>query len=131
MVLLLTIHICIEPPKRRRDERFVSEEPALVTAERQDLSCVVRDISVGGARLECSAGWDRRHGGSPDVSHGWHDCSFSAPAIMAGDLTVRFDEDACSRRLMTAKLFTGGYHNEIERVSAWSVLCTTARSLVS
>jgi cellulose synthase (UDP-forming) len=131
-VLLLAVHICVEPPRRRLDERFVTEEPALLNMPNdRTLSCVVRDLSVGGARLECSTGWTGVLAGHLTFLADGTTVPFRPLRLMAGDLTVRFDEDPCSRRLMTAKLFTGGYHNEIERVSAWSVLCTTARSLVS
>ena len=82
-VLLLTIHICIEPPKRRRDERFVTGEPAmLVDAERPDfdLCCEGSFGRRGPPRM--FRGLDRRHGGPPDVSRRWRDCGFRHRGII-------------------------------------------------
>ena len=56
---------------------------------------------------------------------------FRTVNIRAKRLTVRFDQDSITRRLMTAKLFTGSYNSEIRRVSPWHVIRTTARAMVS
>ena len=77
-VLLLTIHICIEPPKRRRDERFVSDERAmLVTQDDQDTG-LRREGSFG---RRCPPRMrrrlDRSHGGPPDVSRRWRNRGLS------------------------------------------------------
>ena len=131
-VLLLTIHICIEPPKRRRDERFESGERAiLVTQDDKTLDCVVRDLSVGGAHLECAAGWTGVIAGRLTFFVDGATVGFRTVNIRAKRLTVRFDQDSITRRLMTAKLFTGSYNSEIRRVSPWHVIRTTARAMVS
>ena len=117
-VLLLTIHICIEPPKRRRDERFVSGERAmLVTQDHETLDCVVRDISVGGALLECAAGWTGVMAGRLKFLVDGATVGFRMVTITGNRLTVQFDQDLLTRRLMTAKLFSGLYHSEIGHVA--------------
>ena len=131
-ILLLAIHICIEPPKRRRDERFASGERAiLVTQDDKALDCVVRDLSVGGAQLECSAGWAGVIAGHLTFLVDGATVGFRTVNIRAKRLTVRFDQGSITRRLMTAKLFTGLYHSEVRHVSPWHVIRTTARAMVS
>ena len=131
-VLLLAVQICVEPPRRRLDERFMTNEPALLTVENnRELRCVVRDLSVGGARLECSDGWT-------DVVAGR--LAFLADGVnvrcwpvrrLAGDLIVRFEANQQTRRVMTAKLFTGRYHNEVAEVSTRRVISTAVQALFS
>ncbi len=131
-ILLLAIHICVEPPRRRRDERFVSGEQAvLVTDGGTTLDCVVRDLSVGGAHLECS-------GGSTGTVTGrltflGDGATVGIRTVSARDrrITVEFDQDSLTRRLMIAKLFTGSYHSEIRHVSPWNVFRTTARAMIT
>jgi cellulose synthase (UDP-forming) len=131
-VLLLTLHICIEPPKRRRDERFASgERGVLATQDGKRLNCVVRDLSVGGAHLECSAGWSGVMAGRLTFSVDGATVGVRTVKIRTDRITVQFDQDTATRRLMTAKLFTGSYHSEIRHVSPWNVLCATARAMFS
>jgi cellulose synthase (UDP-forming) len=131
-VLLLTIHICIEPPKRRRDERFVSGEKAvLVTEGGKTLDCVVGDLSVGGAHLECSGGSTGAVTGHLTFLGDGVKVGIRTVRVRASMITVEFDQDSVTRRQMTAKLFTGSYHSEIRHVSPWNVFCTTVRAMMS
>lgn len=131
-ILLLTIHICIEPPKRRRDERFLSGEPAVVlTQDNRTLHCIVRDLSVGGAHLECSADWTGVTAGRLTFLGDGTTVGIRTLRVMADRITIQFGQDAVTRRLMTKKLFTGSYQCEVRHVSPWKVARVTARAMVS
>ncbi len=131
-VLLLTVHVCAEPPARRLHERFLTDEPALLTMQDNlAMRCVVRDVSVSGALLECAAGWNGVAVGRLTFVGDGTEIGFRPVHVRDGYLAIRFDDDSRSRRMLTAKLFTGDYHNEIEHVSAWSVVRTTIGAMVS
>jgi cellulose synthase (UDP-forming) len=131
-VLLLAAQVCVEPPRYRLDERFPADEPALLsTTGAGERTCIVRDLSVGGASLTCSDGWSDVLPGQLMFLQDGTTVRFRPIRLNDGELAVRFDDSAQSRRRMTAKLFTGRYHNEIEHVSAWKLLRTTVRSLLS
>ncbi len=58
--LTLVVAVCVELPRRRRDERFELDEVAVIRwSNGQESRCIVRDISLGGAWLEALAP-DRR-----------------------------------------------------------------------
>lgn len=133
-VLALATQVCVEPPRRRLNERFTANEPAVLTFPgRRTLNCLVRDLSVGGARLECPAGspeqWSGLSPGGLTFVNDGTTVRFRPVRNAAGDIGVNFDDDADTRRAMIGKLFTGGYGNEIERVSTCSVFSRSVRSL--
>ncbi len=131
-VLLLAVHICIEPPRPRLDERFASDEAALITTpDHETIKCEMRDLSVGGALLECESGRPVVLTGCLTFLVDGVTVGFRAVNRRAGELAIRFDDDAQTRRLMTAKLFTGNYHNEIATVAPWNVTRAIARAMVS
>lgn len=115
-VLLLAGAVCGELPKRRRSERFASGEAAEIRLPGGiRLACVVRDISLGGARL---AGLDRGMGvgaGNLAFADGLA-LPFDAVRPVGDDLAVRFPDEPSVRRALIVKLFTGDYDNEVERI---------------
>ena len=114
------------------DERFESDEPALLLiANNTTRNCIVKNISVGGARLECAAGWSGVTVGRLEFLADGVNVGFRIVDNRNGKLIVRFDKDTSTRRLITAKLFTGGYHNEIQHVSPWNVVRSTAIAMIS
>jgi hypothetical protein len=132
VLLCLAAQICVEPPRRRLDERFATDEPAILTMPNaMALDCVVHDLSVGGANIACSAAWPAVVPGRLTFLADGLTVRFWPIRMKDGELAIRFGDDPQSRRRMTAKIFTGGYHNEIEHVSAWNVLRTTVQTLLS
>ncbi len=131
-VLILACVICIELPKRRRHERFASGEAAtLVLSSGARFPCVVRDISTSGANLGLKAGRIRSDDrGVIDFSHG-EQVPFEVVREVTDGLAIRFDEDAASRRTLIAKLFTGGYENEVRQIKLHSVFLAVGKRLLA
>jgi len=134
-IMALAIRICVEPPRRRLHERFATNEPALLSLSNgRTLSCVVRDLSIGGANLECPAEYSEECAAVTVRRLIFTDGAtvrFRVVRATAGALAVRFDDDAWTRRVMIAKLFTGAYKNEVGHVSTWSVLRTSVQTLLT
>lgn len=131
-VLLLAAAVCVELPKRREDERFVSgERAALAWSDGQSSACTVRDISLSGARLTPD----------PDVPapaprtgelvlDGGLRLPFETVRGISGDLAIHFKLRIETRRRLIARLFTGRYRNEVERVSLPGILRALSRKLM-
>jgi len=120
VVLCITCAVCVEPPKRRRDERFSSNEQATVIFRGQaPRYCSVLDISLGGARLSRDGGWAIAPIAGELVLIG--DTSPFPFRIVhvdaSGDLAVHFDLGVAARRVLIRRLFTGRYRNEVQRVN--------------
>jgi cellulose synthase (UDP-forming) len=119
LVLAVACAVCVELPKRRGDERFTSGEAGvLVVLGEAASACTVRDISVGGARLDRDGGWDKAApAGELVLDRGMFRLPYIAMRISRdGSLAIRFRLADASRRALIRKLFTGGYDNEVERV---------------
>ena len=150
-MLALAALVCIEFPRRRRDERFVSSEPVRLRlsgfsdeeeasessrCEAFELACELQDLSLGGARLLL-----------PEVDH-----ALAGPATLLlyskADQTtlhlpiqvvtrsgrmvrVQFLPDAWIRHALIRKLFTGEYHKDVENISIRGVLLAMMRVLTS
>jgi cellulose synthase (UDP-forming) len=150
-MLALAALVCIEPPRRRRDERFVtcepvrlqlggfSDDPELIGKSPSDiveLACELQDLSLGGARLVL-----------PDVDH-----AIVGPATLllyshADETTlhlpiqvvtrnerlirVQFLPEPWIRHALIRKLFTGEYHKDVERISVRDVFVAMLRVLTS
>jgi len=130
-VLVISCFVCVELPKRRRDERFLSGEQAHVAMPvfAAPHACAILDISVGGARLVCDDGWGNNTGvGELAISGAAPPFRFQPVRIDAnGALVIRFMHNAVTRRALARLLFTGGYDNEVERVSIPATLLHIAR----
>ena len=134
-VLVIAMSVCVELPKRRRDERFASAEAAVVEVEGVGaVPCAVRDISLGGARLVRKDGWNGfgSSRGALMLDGGALRVPFSAVHGTGGSdgfLAIRFEGGRDTRRALIRKLFTGGYSNEVERVSVIRTLTGVARKV--
>jgi cellulose synthase (UDP-forming) len=134
MVLSIACAVCVELPRRRRDERFLADESAILASAEADLVCQVVDLSLGGASLSVPGGWQ----GSP-VGH----CTLlmdggdlDVPCIPirvteTGHLAISFELDTMRRRALIRKLFTGGYDNEIPKVRIAATLFSAVRKVFS
>ncbi len=131
-VLSIACAVCVELPKRRSDERFASGERASVFLSGQSsCECVVLDISLGGARLSCESGWNIDvEAGELTLDRGAIQLPFVKLRLdHDGALSIQFKHSDASRRILTRKLFTGGYDNEVDRVNVVGTLFGAARKV--
>ena len=149
LVLALAASACIELPHRRRDERFVTAEPAIIRlgtyavahtatepSNSVDIHCTLRDLSLGGAAVSRA---DQPH---------WRDLSGPAHLVLpatahhaelalpftvvdrrAAVLTLNFHPDPWIRHALIRKLFTGAYHQDVEQIATMKVLTSLAHAL--
>ncbi len=129
-VLVIACAVCVELPKRRRQERFNSAENAtLILFSGERLPCEVRDISLGGANLGVEVG------PLPPLSLG--QLEFARDLLvpievlrrLPNGLAVKFGEDAQTHHKLIAKLFTGGYENEVRQIRLAGVLSSIGKRL--
>jgi cellulose synthase (UDP-forming) len=129
-VLVLACAVCVELPKRRRQERFDSSERAtLVLSSGERLPCEVRDISLGGANLGVAVGQIApRSKGQLEFAR-----NVLVPVEVRrnfpGGLAVKFAEDAQTHQKLIAKIFTGGYENEVHQIRLGRVLTSIGKRL--
>ncbi len=132
-MLAITALVCIEPPKRRRDERFQSGEAAVLQLSNgTECPCIVRDLSLGGASLQLEAST----------------LALSAPSALSLDggrlqlplqiiraygnmLAINFECDDARRRQLIEKLFTGSYNNSVEQIKVGRVFRQLFAALAS
>jgi cellulose synthase (UDP-forming) len=129
-VLVLACAVCIELPKRRQQERFQSGETAtLVLSSGERLPCTVRDISLGGANLAIAVA--QVLPGSRGYLEFAHEMlvPFEGLRYLPGGLAVRFADEEETRHKLIAKLFTGGYENEVRKVRLGGVLRSIGQRL--
>jgi cellulose synthase (UDP-forming) len=122
---------CIELPRRRTDERFLTKEPGeAIWPDETITGCIVRDISLGGARLQPphdvtdpATWWDSTHAtGLLALDEGRMKVPFHLLRRQGIDLIVQFDASQQVRRALIGRLFGGNYALELERVAAHRVL---------
>jgi cellulose synthase (UDP-forming) len=129
-MLFLSATVCIEVPKRRRTERFISDERATLTMpDGRTMNCRVHDLAVGGAHLVRAEGWDGVAPGRLQFITDGTAIPFTPVRLTSEGLAIRFDESVPSRRKMIAKLFTGSYRNEVEEISILRTLRFAATAL--
>jgi hypothetical protein len=92
--------------------------------------CIVRDISLGGARLgpplsatDPARWWDTTQAtGLLALDEGRLKVPFSLLRSQGSDLIVQFDSTLAVRRALIGRLFGGDYARELERVAVHRVL---------
>lgn len=117
-VLCVAAAICVELPKRRRDERFPTDEPASIICGAIHGACTVRNISLGGAALEQVGSW-KHYGNFGTIRlQGISDpVPFQYTEINGdGSFGIQFRNSDEIRRSLIRKLFTGSYNNEVPEV---------------
>ena len=129
-VLTIACFVCVELPKRRRDERFASGEQAMVRFDGSPAlyACTVADISLSGARLWKERGWGGAGGeGTLHFRDGTTLPIRTLRLVGHPALAAEFVLDTALRRAMIRKLFTGGYDNEVRQVRMAHALYGAAR----
>jgi len=116
--LLAVIACCVEPPRPRGEERFASDEPAMLRLASGLHPARLLDLSTRGARLAL-----------PDpaaLGDEWGELLLDNGGLripvrlMRQDetsLAVLFEADAAIRRSLILRLYTGDYLNETEHVA--------------
>jgi cellulose synthase (UDP-forming) len=132
-VLCIACAVCVELPKRRRDERFFSDETVVLCFDGHPVPVVCKavDLSLGGANIQVVGDWPTHAAGGIVL---FDDGALSMPFEIVrvsdgGGLAIRLVSDTRARRALIRKLFTGTYDNEVERVRIFSALFLTAKSV--
>lgn len=123
MVLTIACMVCVEFPKMRRFERFLSGENATLEINGCIVNCVVLDISLGGAKVLLREANFRSVQEGLKIKVNIYDTKIPAKITRfintETEVAIEFEIDTAMRRFLIAKLFTGNYNNEIGRVSVW------------
>jgi cellulose synthase (UDP-forming) len=132
-MLFLASVICVEPPKRRLEERFVTNEPATVLLDGGvSISCRFHDLSLGGACLVREQGWRSLAGpASLSIDSGRIVIPFDVVRRNGPRLALKFHPDRDARRSLIVYLFTGAYHQDVESISVPQVFRTLAKVVAS
>ncbi len=147
-LLALAALACVEPPRRRRDERFsTSEHATLVCAPHKEndsstadhssrVACRIRDISLGGASVQVLSEWHSPPGRVElEIYSAADDCVLLLPVTILDtsgqQLRAQFESASWIRHALIRKLFTGEYHRDVDRVSGREVMASLTRVLFS
>ncbi|HUY02449.1 MAG TPA: glycosyltransferase [Rhodocyclaceae bacterium] len=130
MVLAIASAVCVELPRRRRSERFLTTEPgSLVFDSGETLPCRLTDLSVAGASLMIAPGAvPTEEAGRLDLADGI-EVPFRAVRTRAERMAVVFDPDPTTRRALIRKLYTGHYVPEVEQVKLRAVAAALVAKL--
>jgi cellulose synthase (UDP-forming) len=132
MILFLACALCVEPPKRRIDERFESTEKCKVRLEGgSEIMCMMRDISLSGACLRRDEGWRGLVGPASLVLEGGLTIPFEVVRRRGKELGLRFPANKALRRELIVRLFTGVYNQDAEKISVPQVFRTLAKVTIS
>lgn len=133
LLLFFASVICVEPPKRRLDERFSTNDPASVVLEDgSELPCRFHDLSLGGACLLREEGWRSLVGPACLViDHGRIKVPFDVVRRTGEKLALKFRSTPTLRRQLIVHLFTGAYHQDVESVSVPKVVRALGQVIIS
>jgi cellulose synthase (UDP-forming) len=133
VILGLVIAACVEPPRRRKNERFSSDQAvSLRLNDGRYLRGKLENISIGGASMVANTTWsglDRK--GELLLDSGELVLPFRVIRCDTNDLSVEFELSTEMRRNLTKEIFTGKFSNELTEVRAAQVFRSLARVLVS
>ncbi len=131
-VLSVACAACVESPKRRAEERFSANERAtLRLASGMQAPCLVRDISLSGAKIELSIGRLRADDEGCLAFADGVEAPFKLVRNLPDGMALRFVESAETRRALIGKLFTGRYNNEVPEIKVASVAGAVGRRLAA
>jgi cellulose synthase (UDP-forming) len=132
VTLCIAIVACVELPRPRREERFATDEAAVLRLEDGSaLQCRVEDMAVTGARLRCD--WAPERGTRAQLVLAAPPLVLPFEAIRSGQGSVsgRFIADAWARRELIARLYTGDYTNDVQQVHLGRTLWAAMRRMFS
>jgi hypothetical protein len=109
----------------RRFERFLSGENATLDIQGNKVNCIVRDISLGGAKILLEKK-DLSIKEGQDIILNIYNVDIPAKVNRfinnENEIATKFSLDTTMRRFLIGCLFTGNYDNEIGRVSVWGAI---------
>ncbi len=117
VILGVAAMLCIERPRRRREQRFVVGE-AVVLADGSP--AMLEDVSLSGVRLRLADAPSR-------VAFRWRDLPLMVAErvrVGAGQAAYRFEPQAAGERALLETIFTGGFKSQTDRIRFGSFLCT-------
>lgn len=125
VLMLLTILVCIDLPRRRKEERFAVDEPSRVCMADRIAPCTIRDLSVTGARV-------RLHGDHEARMHldidgvGQVACEV-VRSMGAHEFGLRFVPPDQRRDALIRKLYTSGYRSTPLQAVPWELAGVVCR----
>jgi len=132
LLLFFASVICVEPPKRRLDERFSTTEPTLVLLNAgTSIPCRLHDLSLGVACLTREDGWRNLVGpASFSLDQGRIVIPFDVVRRNGARLALKFHPDPATRSVLIVHPFTGAYHQYVESISVPQVFRALTKVIV-
>ena len=127
VVLIIVCFVCIEQPRRRKAERFATDEAVMLECAGQSLILRFTDISITGAGLR----------GEPPAPLGTAViCTIGGRAIrgtivreLADGFAIKFDEELKTRIEMIRGFYAGNYVKAFAQVATLGVTTAVMRRL--
>jgi len=122
IILFVCVLVCFDAPRKRKEERFVVNEPAEVNGE----IVVLEDLSMGGCKI-------MRSSKESDINRGDKLELRMSDISKSLEMEVRFFNEShimCEftemefqlREELVVKIFTGKYDNEIHHVTHFAIV---------
>ena len=129
LILAVLCFVCVEQPRRRGAERFLSGEIASVTSMNVGKTVQLADFSISGARI---------FGEPPDalgrnISLDFADCSVEAKIVrVTGDsFAVEFDPSFVTRIAMIRHFYAGNYVKPLSQIDVLRVGTAVMRRVLN
>lgn len=127
LVLIIVCFVCIEQPRRRKAERFATDEAVMLECTGQNLILRLTDISITGAGLR----------GEPPAPLGTAiTCTIGGRAVrgtivrkVADGFAIKFDEELKTRVEMIRGFYAGNYVKAFAQVATLGVTTAIVRRL--
>ena len=127
LVLIIVCFVCIEQPRRRKAERFATDEAVMLECAGQSLILRLTDISITGAGLR----------GEPPAPLGTAiTCTIGGRAVrgtivrkLADGFAIKFDEELKTRIEMIRGFYAGNYVKAFAQVATLGVTTAIVRRL--
>lgn len=128
LTMMVAVLMCFDAPRKRSEERFATDEQAIVQGAQ---SAVVRvhDLSLGGGRVDYCGVADITHIDLEEVGPVPVQVVRHFPADAPRFTTLQFLHTPQTRRAMIRKLFSGRYANDIIEVDQGTVARNLMRRL--
>ncbi|MDX1252955.1 MAG: glycosyltransferase [Gammaproteobacteria bacterium] len=126
VLILITILVCVDLPRRRKEERFDINETSRISIGGRIAPCTIHDLSVSGARVRLA--YDSNHARLQlDIDGVGPLACEIARTIDAHDVGMRFIDPGQRRDALIRKVYAGGYQNTPKQASPWRLLLAVLR----
>jgi len=119
VVLIIACVVCIEQPRKRKAERFSSDEPIAITAAGKSFSRSIIDISIGGAQISGPPPAGR--GETIRVSFAGLDMDARIVRVSGNGFAVAFEPTFANRAAMIRRIHSGRYTTPFKHVDPSAV----------